>query len=67
VLQDNISMDDLKATTVETAGEQAGTPTVVTKDESVVFYMFWYHLLGFLWANQLVQAISMTTISGAYS
>eukprot|EP01046_Picozoa_sp_COSAG06_P014236 COSAG06_NODE_878_length_11812_cov_5.549560_2_plen_404_part_00 len=60
-------MDDLKATTVETAGEQAGTPTVVTKDESVVFYMFWYHLLGFLWANQLVQAISMTTISGAYS
>ena len=64
---DQISMSDLNAAVVETAGTTNGMPTTVDKDESVLFYMFWYHLLGFLWANQLVQAISMCTISGAYS
>jgi len=61
---DNISMDDLTEAVVE-ASSNSTVP--VSADESVVFYMFWYHLLGFLWANQLIQAISMTTVAGAYS
>ena len=64
VPQDNISMDDLTEAVVE-ASSNSTVP--VSADESVVFYMFWYHLLGFLWANQLIQAISMTTVAGAYS
>ena len=60
---DQISMDDMTATVA--AASNITTP--VSSSEDVLFYMFWYHLLGFLWANQLVQAISMTTISGAYS
>jgi hypothetical protein len=35
--------------------------------EDIAFYLAWYHLLGWLWMNQLVSAISMTTIAGAYS
>ncbi len=64
VPQDAISMDDLTEAVVEAS---SNTTVPVTSDESVVFYMFWYHLLGFLWANQLIQAISMTTVAGAYS
>ena len=57
-------MDDLTEAVVA-ASSNSTVP--VSKDESVVFYMFWYHLFGFLWANQLIQAISMTTVAGAYS
>ena len=60
---DQISMDDMTAAVAEASNITAP----VSSSEDVLFYMFWYHLLGFLWANQLVQAISMTAISGAYS
>lgn len=33
----------------------------------ILFYLMWYHLFGWLWINQLVSAISMTSIAGAYS
>lgn len=58
-------MDDLTEAVVTASSNSTVVP--VSSDESVVFYMFWYHLLGFLWANQLIQAISMTTVAGAYS
>lgn len=30
-------------------------------------YMLWYHLFGFLWANALINAVSMCTVAGAVS
>jgi len=35
--------------------------------DDALFYMMWYNLFGFLWTNQLIQAISMCTIAGAVS
>jgi len=49
-------------TTNSTAGVIA-----FNSDQSIVAYMFWYHLFGWLWINQLIAAISMTAMSGAFS
>lgn len=40
---------------------------VTTIEESDVANMWWFHLFGLLWTQQLVNAIAMLTIAGAVS
>jgi len=42
-------------------------PVAGSSGEDIAFYLAWYHLFGWLWVNQLISAISMTAIAGAYS
>merc|ERR1711871_1557685 len=39
----------------------------VTVDDSAVQKLWWYHLFGLLWTQQLINAIAMLTIAGAVS
>ena len=58
---------DVTAAAAAATGANATIVSQSSDGEDIVFYMFWYHLFGILWANQFISAISMTTIAGAYS
>ena len=69
---DEISFSDVAAT-VNDAASSAGASANVTSALGAIpgtngqDVLFMFHLFGFLWTNQLVQAISICTIAGAVS
>ncbi|RHY61663.1 hypothetical protein DYB30_001469 [Aphanomyces astaci] len=52
-------------TTAWAAQLNATTTASAVEPKQLMQIMVAYHLFGFLWTNQLIQAISMTTIAGA--
>ncbi|KAF0699844.1 Aste57867_9620 [Aphanomyces stellatus] len=44
---------------------QLSATTSAVQPKQLMEIMIAYHLFGFLWTNQLIQAVSMTTIAGA--
>ena len=74
---DTITLEDLEASLANaietgniTASSAARNNTFSPPEasgEDMIFWFSWYHLFGWLWANQLISAISMTSVAGAYS
>lgn len=60
----DIKLDQLSSAS---ASLQAGATTVLSKVSAndTMRILFAYHFFGFLWTNQLINAISMCTIAGA--
>lgn len=70
---DTITLEDLEAslaTAIESENINTTGSTLTPPEasgEDMIFWFSWYHLFGWLWANQLISAISMTSVAGAYS
>jgi choline transporter-like protein 2/4/5 len=61
-----VNVTDVNGTDVDLSALLPLNFATVDSDDAL-FYMMWYNLFGFLWTNQLIQAISMCTIAGAIS
>lgn len=61
-----IAVEDVASVAGSTTGIAMNSTSIqVVKPDTSMRILFAYHFFGFLWTNQLIQAISMTTMAGA--
>lgn len=62
----NTAVTDISAVGGQTVNLNVSSIKLGTEpDSSTVEFLFVYHLFGLLWTNQLIQAISITTMAGS--
>lgn len=59
----SITLNDVTSTASSVMGTNV---TATVSNDSVVNYLLIYHLFGLLWTSQFIQAVTYTTIAGAF-